>query len=258
MGRHDGHRNRLRNKFLVTNGVGMEDHELLELLLFHSVPRINTNEQAHDLINTFGSLKGVFDADAKDLCRIEKIGERSAALIKVVSALISRYSVQREDPRRKFTTFSQIADYLQGLFAGHSSEKVYILLFNNSMRLIKTLLVGEGAVNMATLSSNIATRSALSYNATYVALAHNHPAGLAIPSSEDVCASYEMQAAFKAIGLVMIDHFLVTDNKCVPILKTVEKGRKREEPKTQNYVLRSFDLVLQDDLDYDLLEYVCE
>ena len=258
MGTHDGHRQRLKEKFLATNGAGLEDHELLELLLFYSVPRINTNEQAHDLINSFGSLKGVFDADVKELCKVDKIGDASSTLIKIVSALISRYSIQGEDPRQKYTTFSQISTYLQGLFVGQSSERVYMLLFNNSMRLIKAVLVGEGAVNMATLSTNIAVRSAVEYNASYVILAHNHPAGLAIPSSDDVQTSYTMKSAFKIIGLTMIEHFLIADGKCVPILRSAEKGRRKGELETQNYVLRSAEFEIDDDLDYELLDNISE
>ena len=256
MGNHDGHRQRLKEKFLATNGVGLEDHELLEVLLFYSVPRINTNEQAHELINSFGSLKGVFDADVKELCNVDKIGDSSATLIKVVSALMSRYSMQSQDPRQKYTTFSQISTYLQGLFIGHSNERVYMVLFNNSMRIIKTILVGEGVVNMAALDSSMVAKSTLGYNAAYVAIAHNHPAGLAIPSLEDVHVSYAMKDSFKTIGLTMIDHFLVADGKCVPILRTVEKGRRNDDALTKNYVLKSFDFEIEDDLNYELFENI--
>ena len=254
MTNHDGHRERLREKFLSTNGAGLEDHEVLELLLFYSVPRINTNEQAHDLINTFGSLKGVLDADVKDIEKINKVGEKSATLIKIVSALVSRYSVQSEDPRQQYNTFSQVSTYLNGLFAGQSTEKVYLLLFNNAMRLIKALQIGHGSVNMTAVSPNMAARAALEYNASYVILAHNHPAGLAIPSSEDVTTSYAMKAAFQTIGITMIDHFLIADGKCIPILRSVEKGRKKDEPVAQNYVLKSAEFEIEDDIDYDLLE----
>lgn len=258
MANHDGHRERLREKFLSTNGAGLEDHEVLELLLFYSVPRINTNEQAHDLINTFGSLKGVLDADVKDIEKINKVGEKSATLIKIVSALVSRYSVQSEDPRQQYNTFSQVSTYLNGLFAGQSTEKVYLLLFNNAMRLIKALQIGDGSVNMTAVSPNMAARAALEYNASYVILAHNHPAGLAIPSSEDVTTSYAMKAAFQAIGITMIDHFLIADGKCIPILRSVEKGRKKDEPIAQNYVLKSAEFEIEDDIDYDLLKDLVE
>ncbi len=254
MATHDGHRQRLKEKYLSANGAALEDHELLELLLFYSIPRVNTNEQAHRLIDTFGSLRGVFDADIKDICKIQGIGETSATLIKVVSSLISRYSVQSEDPRQQFTTFSQVSNYLQGLFAGQSTEKVYLLLFNNAMRLIKAVLIGDGTVNMAMLSPSMAARAALEYNTSYVILAHNHPAGIAIPSSDDVQTSYMMQAAFRTIGLTMIDHFLVADGKCVPIIRSVDKGYKRGDTQTPNYVLKSSDVELEDDLEYDLLE----
>ena len=97
-----------------------------------------------------------------------------------------------------------------------------------------------------------------------VILAHNHPAGLAIPSSEDVTTSYSIKAALINIGIVMIDHFLVADGKCVPILRTVEKGRKKNEIQIQsqthiqmqNCVIKAPEFELDDDFDYDLLENI--
>ena len=85
MSNHNGHRERLKEKFIKTNGRNLEDHELLELLLFYSKPRVNTNDTAHDLISEFGTLNGVFDANISELGRIKGVGDNSALLIKVVS-----------------------------------------------------------------------------------------------------------------------------------------------------------------------------
>ena len=116
--------------------------------------------------------------------------------------------------------------------------------------------IGDGTVNMTSLSPKMAARAALDYNAAYVALAHNHPAGLAIPSTEDVKSSYMVRAAIKAIGISMIDHFLVADGKCVPIIHSVEKGTEKEEA-LENYILKASEFEIEDDLEYDLLENIC-
>lgn len=81
---HEGHRERLRKRFIENGLQGFEKHNMLELLLFYAIPRRDTNELAHRLINSFGSLSGVFNASFEELCRVEGIGENAAALIKLI------------------------------------------------------------------------------------------------------------------------------------------------------------------------------
>ena len=87
---HDGHRKRLKNRFL-NSPESFEDHELLELILFYAIPRKNTNETAHKLLNRFGSVKGILDASTEALCEIDDIGPNSALYIKAIASLILRY-----------------------------------------------------------------------------------------------------------------------------------------------------------------------
>ena len=105
---HDGHRERLRKKFKEGN---IEDHELLELLLFSSIPRRNTNEIAHRLIDKFGSVNGVFNASERALCSVEGVGENSAMLIKTVSKCIERYLMKPNVPNERLDTFSKLEKY---------------------------------------------------------------------------------------------------------------------------------------------------
>lgn len=254
MSNHNGHRERLKEKFIKNNGRNLEDHELLELLLFYSKPRVNTNDTAHDLISEFGTLNGVFDANISELGRIKGVGDNSALLIKVVSELISRHYLTNEDPRKQYNKFSEIADYLRGLFVGKSSENIYLLLFNNSMRLIKTLLVGDGTVNMATLVPKMVVEPAIINHASYAIVAHNHPAGLAIPSSEDINTSYVLRSAFNIVDITLIDHFLVADGKCVPIIRSADKCGIKEELRPQDYIFKANEFEIQDDLEYELIE----
>ena len=90
---HEGHRDRLRQRFLQEGLENFQDHNVLELLLFYSIPRKDTNEEAHNLINRFGSLSGVFDASFEELCEVKGIGENSAALIKIMPELFKKYEV---------------------------------------------------------------------------------------------------------------------------------------------------------------------
>ena len=88
---HEGHRDRLRKRFLDEGLDNFHDHNVLELLLFYSIPRKDTNEEAHNLIDTFGSLSGVFNASHEDLCKVKGIGENTATLIKMMPELFKKY-----------------------------------------------------------------------------------------------------------------------------------------------------------------------
>ncbi len=92
---HEGHRERLRNRFVKDGLESFEDHNILELLLFYSIARKDTNEEAHALINEFGSLSGVFDASYEDLCKVKGIGERTASLIKLVPEIFRKYETDK-------------------------------------------------------------------------------------------------------------------------------------------------------------------
>ena len=126
---HDGHRERLRNKFLEAKD-SFEDHELLELLLFYSIPRANTNEIAHDLLDRFGSLQGVFNADVPALMQVEHLGEKSAIFLKTVSEILLRYQMEKFENVSILSSPELLQNYMFSLFVGTDNEKAYILLFN--------------------------------------------------------------------------------------------------------------------------------
>lgn len=232
---HKGHRQRLRAKYMKNCGVDMDDHQLLELLLFYSVPLKDTNDTAHLLLNRFGSVKGVFDADIHELMSIDGIGENSAILVKLIASLMSRYSLCEVDLRKPIKTFSDISNYLSSLYIGESNETVYLLLFNNSMRLLKTELLFRGSVNDVSLNTRMLVEAAYNYKASYVILAHNHPGGIAVPSSEDIELTYRLSRAMACVGIDFIDHFVVAANRCTPILHGAQKDRESlQEERLQN------------------------
>ncbi len=222
---HAGHRERLRDKYIRSAGNGMEDHEILELLLFYSIPVRNTNDTAHLLLERFGSIRGVFDADIKELAKVDNLGEKSALLIKTVASCISRYNLCSTDTRRPFSTFAQISEYLQNLYAGEANETAYLMLFNNSMRLLGTERIGSGSVNDLPVNMRAIVQAVYNYNASYVILAHNHPAGIAIPSGSDIEMTYRLHRALECMGINFIDHFIVAGKSCTPILHGLDKKK---------------------------------
>ncbi|MBR2353956.1 MAG: hypothetical protein IKA76_05595 [Clostridia bacterium] len=224
---HDGHRERIRKKFM--NGDSLEDHEILEILLFSSIPRANTNEIAHHLIKRFGSFRGVFDANATSLQEVDGVGPSSAVLIRLVSECIYRYSLQRQDTRDLLNNREVLQEYLRALFIGCDYEKAMVLLFNASGRLLETCELGDGDVNLVHLSPRQILTAAARVNASAAVLVHNHPDGVLYPSDEDLASTLQISQALSAIHVTLIDHFIVAGDQCRPILYHREEASSAEQ-----------------------------
>ena len=231
MGVHDGHRERMRAKFLAMDTDRMEEHELLEMLLYYSTPRKDTNEIAHELINRFGSLRGVIEASPNELMHVDNVKAHSAVLIKLCRAISRRCAAKPTDPKKCYTTSAQIEDYLIDLYSGLGVECVYMMLFDNALRLIDCVKVSEGTVNGANVPLRNMIETALLKHASAVVVAHNHPGGLPVPSGEDIEVSQMMERAFSLMDIPLLEHFVVAENKCASIMKN-QRGHFRISPIT--------------------------
>lgn len=214
---YSGHRSRLKKKFLNWPD-SLETHELLELLLFYSIPRCDTKKTAHELLNRFENLQGVLNADVDDLCNVEGVGESSATLIKICATLASRYGLEQIDTRLSLPSFSTLCEYLKHLYVGTSNEKVYLILLNNSLKILKTQLIHSGNVNLSSLQIRSMIETALKYKASYAILVHNHPNGSAIPSGADIEATHLVNQAFSLISVNFVDHVIYADGKATPVM----------------------------------------
>lgn len=230
---HAGHRERLRNKFLSAP-ESLEDHELLELLLFYAIPRCNTNETAHALIDRFGSLRGVLDANISSLTGVDDVGKKTAIYLRVISEVLARYERSAFDGGITISTYAEFGDYVKSLFVGTENEMTYLLLFDNSRRLLLTERISEGHSSANSVSLRDITLLALSNNAAGVALAHNHPHGRATPSGDDIITTNRLKTVLDSMGITLIEHFIVAGDECAPIIhyekahlfNTVSKGDK--------------------------------
>ena len=214
---HNKHRERLKARFL-SSPDSFEDHELLELLLFYAIPRVNTNEIAHRLLERFGSLQGIFNAEASSLMEVDGIGKSSALYIRSLSVLLSRYARSNIDTRKLLDSPDKLEEYMKSLFIGTEKEAAYLLLLDASKRLIICEKVGEGNSVSSTLDLRQIMTLSLNSNAAFAILVHNHPGGKAIPSGEDLTATGHIAWSLDKIGVKFVNHFIVADGKCVPIL----------------------------------------
>ena len=213
---HEGHRNRLRQKFHA--GAHLEKHELLELLLFYVIPRRNTNEIAHRLLNRFGSLRGVLDADISRLTQVEGVGLRTALFLRIVSTVSSLSYAEQDSKLRRISTEEDLRRYVISLLLPSTEEEIYLLLFSGTGHLIHTERLAVGLSSASQFSLHRAVQLSCQHGASSVVLAHNHPDGLPVPSDLDVETTERFREALNVAGIELINHYIVCGNRCVSVL----------------------------------------
>jgi len=212
---HGGHRQRLRQRYIQEGLDNFTEVQVLELLLFFSIPRIDTNDTAHLLIKRFGSLSQVLDAPVEELQKVPGIGENSAVLLHLIADVTRYYQVNRITNEKILNTIEKCGQYLMPFFLGRRNETVFLLCLDAKCKLLCCREISEGSVNAASVSVRKIVETALSSNATSVVLAHNHPSGMATPSGEDVETTHRIAAALKAVDVILADHIVVCDDDFV-------------------------------------------
>lgn len=210
---HDGHRQRLKERFINQGLDQFTDVQTLELLLFYCIPRQDTNELAHRLLDRFGSFSQVLEADVEDLVKVKGIGENAAIFLKLVPAAGRYYQVDRVRMEgQPLLTTEACGAYLLPFFSGRCNETVFLLCLDAKGKVICCRLVGEGGINSAGVPIRKIVEIALSVKATSVVLAHNHPSGIALPSNEDVATTQRISAALQAVDVILADHLVIADD----------------------------------------------
>jgi DNA repair protein RadC len=223
---HNKHRERLRNRLKTEGPDHFEDHQLLEALLFFSIPRKDTNDTAHSLIEQTGSLSAVFAADVEQLRRIDGVGEHSATLIKLVNGIMRRIASSEVNPRTSYNKCSKLAKYFANLFVGLSHERAYLMMLDNSYRLLDCIHVCDGTINALPVLTGKMIEKTLLKQASMVVFAHNHPGGVALPSPEDIETTNHLMAAFDLVGVHMLEHIIISGDKYFPIIKMLRDDAK--------------------------------
>ena len=220
MSMHTGHRQRLKQQFLENGLDGFTDIQVLELLLFYSIPRIDTNPIAHRLLDHFGSLTGVLNADAEELEKIDGVGKNTATFLSLITQVSRYYQIKQSEPGKVLRSLDQCGNYLVPYFLGREQETVFMLCLDAKCKVISCKKVGEGSVNSANIPVRRVVEMALAANATTVVLAHNHPSGLAIPSAEDIRTTQRVAAALQAVEIELADHIVVSKGDYVSMVQS--------------------------------------
>ena len=206
---HQGHRQRMREKYLKYGIEAFSPHEILEMLLYYSKSRENTNPLAHGLIEAFGSVSGVIDADPRDLKNIKGIGDSSVVLIKLIKDIFEYYQKEKWAEVKRLNTVEEIGFYLTDMIGDKPYESLYIMCLDNANKILDFLEVERGSVSSSAINIRKILETAIRHNAEKIVLAHNHPSGLITPSQEDINMTSVFRDAFSAITIKMIDHIIV-------------------------------------------------
>ena len=209
---HEGHRQRLKARFLKDGLDNFEEHQVLELLLFYGIPQRDTNEIAHELIKKFGSLSQVLDAPAEELSQVKYVGDNVTILFRLITEVARFYQVNCAMREQILPTIEDCGRYLVPYFYGRPYETVFLLCLDAKCKVLSCEKVGEGGVNSAGIPIRKIVEMALKANATSVILAHNHPSGLAMPSGEDILTTRRLAMAMEAVEIGLVDHIVVADN----------------------------------------------
>lgn len=217
---HNGHRQRMRNRFQKEGLANFEPHEVLELLLYFCFPRGDTNEIAHELINRYKTVGRVLQASPKELLTFNGIGENTTFFLSLLNATNGYINAEQIQNADMLYTIEDYGDYFLKLFKRTTKETVYLLCLDAKCMVLGHYLVCEGSVCSVNLPVREIVNIALNTNAASVILAHNHPGGLAIPSQEDEQTTLHLANVLKSIDVILADHIIFSDEDYVSMAQS--------------------------------------
>jgi len=207
---HAGHRSRIRKKFLKSLGVELHDYELLEILLFSANARQDTKSVAKKLIDKFGNVSAVINADVEVLRTMDGIGESALVQIKLVSRILQRILKNSVKNKIILNNWQALIDYASLLLKDLNYEAFHVLFLDNKHQLIEDELCVIGENNRVFISSKTIAKKALLLSASSIILLHNHPSGNFQPSESDINTTNEIAATLKKLEVKVIDHIIIS------------------------------------------------
>lgn len=208
----EGHRERLRDKFLSTGLTGFHDYEVIELLLTLGTPRKDCKAAAKEALNKFRSLPGVLEASIGELRQIHGIGPKNVLGIKLIKAVADRYlerSITGKDP---LNNSAELFKYLQHAIGGKGRECFEVLFLDAKNRVIKAETLFKGTLSASVVYPREVVHAALTHRAAALIFAHNHPSGEPAPSVDDMALTRRLVFACRAMGISVHEHLIIGDN----------------------------------------------
>ena len=217
---HEGHREKLRNRFIKDKGFeNFEDHQILELLLFYAKAQADTNPLAHELLDRFGSLKGVLEARPEQLMTVSGIGPQAATLISMVVPLTRVWHRCAMESPEQISNSREAESYCLSILAGERTERFYVVSLNAQCKVLGRRKISEGSLSEVSAYPRMVMETALNYNAHSVLLCHNHPGGTCAPSPEDITSTIQLQQLLNGVGILLLDHIIVANDRTYSMIQ---------------------------------------
>lgn len=220
---HEGHRERMR-KEIINNGISEHTppHKILEFLLFYCISRKDTNPIAHKLIEKFGSLSGVLDADLDAIASVEGMNERSALLLKSIVPIARIYISEKTNEKPNFKNIDEIGNYALEKYIGVTVERAALISLSGKCKLLGFDFLAEGDISSVGLSFREVIARLIEHDASAAVLVHNHPSGFALPSEKDGIITESLAGALKNVGVYLVDHIVLGSGDFVSMAQSRE------------------------------------
>ncbi len=203
------HRKRLRERFMTGGSAAMPDYELLELVLFRSIPRQDVKPLARALMDAFGDFNRVLTAPEERLRQIKGVGDTVVTDLKILEACAQRMARARVMQRHVISGWDALLDYCHTTMAHRETEQFRVFYLDRKNVLIADEEQAKGTVDHVPVYPREVAKRALELNASALILVHNHPSGDPTPSQSDIDMTGRIQDACSALGLTLHDHLII-------------------------------------------------
>lgn len=210
---HSGHRQRMKKAFLSRGANNFSETDILEMLLYYILPRMDTRPKAMELLEKFGSIQEILSANPKEIYKISGLKESAEVFFALLRQVV--YRCDNGDCAEAIKDSKWLREYLTVLYKGVPYETVYALHFASDGSFLEKQFVFQGDLNSVKFSMRAITESVLKSGCRYVILAHNHPSDNIVPSYEDILATNRIARHLAATEVTLLEHFIVGENKCV-------------------------------------------
>ena len=209
----EGHRQRLRERFLTAGLDGFQDYEVIELLLTLGTPRKDCKDSAKELMTRFKTLQGVLEASPKALCEVTGIGPKNLFGIKLIKAVADRYLEKKLISKDPINNSKELFDYLNHSIRDKNREFFKAIFLDSKNRVVATETLSEGTLTASSVYPREVVHAALNHHAAALIFAHNHPSGDAKPSQDDVAITKQLVFAGRVMGIRVHEHIIIGNNQ---------------------------------------------
>ncbi len=209
---NEGHRQRLRNKFLKSGLEGFHDYEIIELLLTLGTPRKDCKQPARNALKKFGSLRGVLEADSQDLKGIKGIGDNNVFGLKIAQAVARRYLADRVIDQDFIRSSDEVLEYLRHNLRDKEREVFMVIYLNGRNQIMGMEELFEGTLTTSAVYPREVVKRAIDHKAAALVFVHNHPSGNADPSQYDLTITKKLKEATAVIDVSVHDHLIIAGN----------------------------------------------